>query len=92
MTHPERTFITSLLACLLFGYAVVTCLVFYRRMRQRISEYKEPGQDGPSRVERVVHSPQYGATIWLTGAIGIVGFVIASWTLVMSLLAMLHGS
>jgi hypothetical protein len=64
--------------------------VFYRRMRRRISEYKEPG--GSHRLERVIHSPQYGLTMWLTGAIGVVGFAIASWVLVLSLLAILRGS
>jgi len=55
-------------------------------MRHRISEYK----DAP--LERVVHSPQYGLTMWLTGAIGVIGFAIASWQLVLSLLAILRGN
>jgi hypothetical protein len=68
----------------LFGYAVVSCLLFYRRMRKQISEYRG------KRLERVVHSPQYGLTIWLTGVIGVIGFVFASWRLVLSLLAILR--
>jgi hypothetical protein len=92
LSHPEQTLVTSLLACILFGYAGVTCIIFYRRMRQRISEYKEPANGGPGRWERVIHSPQYGLTIWLTGAIGVIGFAIASWELVLSLLAILHGT
>jgi TRAP-type C4-dicarboxylate transport system permease small subunit len=86
LSDLERRFITSLLACGLFGYAAVSCLVFYRRMRRRISEYK----DAP--LERVVHSPQYGLTMWLTGVIGVIGFAIASWQLVLSLLAILRGN
>ena len=92
MSNPERTLITSLAACILFGYAGIRCLVFYRRMRQRISEYMEPGREGSHHLERVVHSPQYGLTLWLTGAIGAIGFAIASWELVLSLLAILRGA
>jgi hypothetical protein len=92
LSDPERRLLTSFLACILFGYAAVSCLVFYRRMRQRIAEYKEPGQGGGHHLERVVHSPQYGLTMWLTGAIGAIGFAIASWELLLSLLAILHGS
>jgi hypothetical protein len=86
LSDPERRLVTSALACGLFGYATMSCLIFYRRMRRRISEYK----DAP--LERVVQSPQYGVTIWLTGAIGVIGFVIASWQLVLSLLALLNGN
>jgi hypothetical protein len=86
LSDPERRLAASLLACMLFGYAAASCLVFYRRMRRRISQYK----DAP--LERVVHSPQYGLTMWLTGAIGVIGFAIASWELVLSLLAILRGS
>jgi hypothetical protein len=86
LSDLERRLFTSLLACGLFGYAAVSCLVFYRRMRRRISEYK----DAP--LERVVRSPQYGLTMWLTGAIGVIGFAIASWQLVLSLLAILRGN
>jgi hypothetical protein len=55
-------------------------------MHRRISEYK----DAP--LERVVHSPQYGLMMWLTGAIGIIGFAIASWQLVLSVLAILRAN
>jgi hypothetical protein len=86
LSDPERRLLTSFLACILFGYAALSCLVFYRRMRRQISEYK----DAP--LERVVKSPQYGLTMWVTGTIGIIGFLIASWELVLSLLAILHGN
>ena len=86
MSDPERKLVTSLVACVLFGYAAVSCLVFYRRMRRRIAEYK----DAP--MERVVHSPQYGMTLWMTGSIGVIGFAIASWELVLCLLEILHSN
>jgi hypothetical protein len=92
LSDPERRLLTSLLACGLFGYATVSCLIFYQRMRRRISEYKEPGHEGPRYWERVVHSPQYSLTMWLTGAIGVIGFAIASWQLVLSLLAILRAN
>jgi hypothetical protein len=92
LSDSERRLVTSLLACVLFGYAAVSCLVFYRRMRRRIAEYKEREHGGPRHLERVVHSPQYCLTMWLTGAIGVIGFVIASWELVLSLLSILRGN
>jgi hypothetical protein len=92
LSDLDRRLVASLLACGLFGYATVSCLVFYQRMRRRISEYKEPKHGGPHYVERVVRSPQYGLTMWLTGAIGVIGFAIASWQLVLSLLAILRAN
>jgi TRAP-type C4-dicarboxylate transport system permease small subunit len=86
VSPAERRLIASLFACGLFGYAAVNCLVLYQRMRRRISEYK----DLP--LEQMVHSPQYGTTMWLTGAIGAIGFAIASWQLVLSVLALLRGN
>ena len=92
MSGSGRRLITSLLACGLFGYAAVSCLVLYRRMRRQVAEYKErgPGRDG--FWQRMVDSPQYGLTMWLTGAIGVVGFAFASWELVLSLWQILHGN
>jgi hypothetical protein len=92
LSDPERRLVTSLMACVLFGYAAVSCLVFYRRMRKRIAEYGQPEHEGPRRLERMVRSPQYGLTLWLTGTIGVIGFAIASWELVLSLLVILHGN
>ena len=86
MADPTRKLIASLLACILFGYAAVSCLVFYRRMRRRIEEYKN------APMERVVRSPQYGLTLWATGAIGVIGFAIASWELLLSLLEILRAN
>jgi hypothetical protein len=89
LSDPEKRLVTSLLASGLFGYAAVSCLVFYRRMRRRISEYRDRGNGG---WERIIHSPQYGLMMWVAGAIGVIGFAIASWELLLSLLAILHGS
>lgn len=86
MSDPVKRLVTSLFACGLFGYAAVNSLIFYGRMRRRINEYK----DKP--LERLVHSPQYSAGLWLTGAIGVIGFAVASWQLVLSMLAIMHGS
>ena len=86
LSAPARHLIASLFACGLFGYAALSCLVFYRRMRSRIAEYR----DLP--LERMVRSPQHGLSMWLTGAIGVIGFAIASWQLVLSLLAILRGN
>jgi len=86
LSEPITRLVASLLACGLFGFAAVNCLVLYRRMRRRISEYK----DAP--LERVIHSSQYGLTMWMTGIIGVIGFAIASWQLVLSLLAILRSN
>jgi TRAP-type C4-dicarboxylate transport system permease small subunit len=86
LSDPERRLLISILACVLFGYAAVSCLVFYRRMRRQMSEYRN------APLERMVHSPQYGLTMWFTGVIGVIGFVIASWQLVLSMLAILRGN
>ena len=86
MSEAERRLITSVIACFFFGYAAINCLVFYRRMRKRAEEYK----DQP--LESFVHSPRYNWTMWTTGVIGAIGFVIASWELILSALTLLHGS
>jgi hypothetical protein len=91
LSDPGRHLITSLLACGLFGYAAVSCLVFYRRMRRQIAEYKERRRDSMRIWERLVDSPQYGLTMWLTGALGVIGFTFASWQLVLSLLEIMQG-
>jgi hypothetical protein len=86
MHNPARTLVMSIFACLLFGYAAVNCLVFYRRMRQQAADYK--GRP----LENFVRSPQYGWTMWLTGAVGVVGFAFSSWELIVSIVAIMHQS
>jgi hypothetical protein len=85
VTVAETRLVTSAAACIFFGYAAINCLVFYRRMRRRAEEYK----DRP--LEGFVHSPQYNWTMWTTGVIGAIGFLVASWELVLSTLAVLRG-
>lgn len=85
MSEPEKRLLLSIFACIFFGYAVVNCLVFYRRTRRQAAEYK----DRP--LAAFVHSPQYDRTLWLTGSIGALGFLVSSWQLVLSLYTILRG-
>jgi hypothetical protein len=77
--------VASLFGCLFFGYAAVNCLVFYRRNRQRAAQFS-----GSPQLETVVRSPRYSWTFWVTGIIGIVGFLVASWRLLFALSTILH--
>lgn len=85
MTQAETRLLTSAIACVFFGYAAINSLVFYRRTRRRVEEYK--GRP----MERLVRSRQYDWAIWTTGIIGAIGFVISSWRLILSTLAILRG-
>lgn len=84
MSEPVNHLLMSLLASVFFGYSAINCLVFYRRTRARVSQYKNRPLEG------IVHSPQYNWTLWLTGAVGVIGFAISSWQLVISAFALLH--
>jgi len=75
----------SLLASVFFGYSAINCLVFHGRLRRRVAQY----QNQP--LEGIVQSPQYNWTLWLSGAIGVIGFAVSSWQFVLSAIAMLHG-
>jgi hypothetical protein len=86
VSDPEKRLVTSALATLFFGYAAVNCLVLYRRTRQRVERYRDLPFEG------FVHSPQYNWTMWITGAIGAIGFLISSWKLVLSLAVVFRGS
>lgn len=85
MSGAESRLATSAVACVFFGYAAINSLVFYRRTRRQMEEYKN------RPLERLVHSPQYNWTMWMTGIIGVIGFAIASWRLVIDALALLRG-
>ncbi|MGH8013065.1 MAG: hypothetical protein ACREQ4_11235 [Candidatus Binataceae bacterium] len=85
MSEPERRLLMSVLGCVCFGYAIVSSLVFHARMRQRAARYS----DLP--LERVVRSRRYPATFWLSGFIGVAGFIVSSWQLTLSLMLMMHG-
>ncbi len=86
MNEAERRLLASLLGCVFFGYAAINCLVFYRRMRAEAARYRGGALEG------LVRSPQYGWTIWITGAIGAIGFLIASWQLVLSAITLLRAN
>jgi hypothetical protein len=85
----------SLLATIFFGYSAINCLVFQRRNQTRIAEYK----DRP--LESIVHSPRdeeddaafysrHSWTLWISGVVGVIGFAVSSWQLVLSTIALLH--
>ncbi len=82
MPEPEKRLLLALLGCVSFGYAIASCLLFYRRTRLRAAQYNH------LPLER---SPLYNMMLWITGVVGIAGFVISSWQLVLSLLAILGG-
>ena len=84
VTDPVRVLVASLFGCVLFGYAAINCLVFYRRMRHRAVYYRGP------RLEGLVRSPHYSWTFWITGMIGVIGFIVASWQLLLALMTILR--
>ena len=86
MSEPEKRLLLALLGCVSFGYAIASCLLFYRRTRLRAAQYTNQPLEG------FVRSPIYNMTLWITGVIGIAGFVISSWQLVLSLVTILGGS
>jgi len=73
----------SLLATLFFGYSAINCLVFHGRLRRRVAQYKNQPLEG------IIQSAQYNWTLWLSGAIGVIGFAVSSWQFVLSSIAML---
>jgi hypothetical protein len=85
LSDPEKRLVASIVACIFFGYAAVNCLVFYRRTRQQVTDYKNRPLEG------LIRSTQYNWTIWFTGAIGAIGFLISSWQLVLGMFAIIRG-
>jgi hypothetical protein len=85
VSEPATRLVLALVGCVCFGYAAANCLIFYGRTREQASHYstKLP-------LEKVVHSPYYDWTIWATGIIGLIGFLISSWEAVLSLLALVQ--
>ena len=80
----EKRLLMSIFACIFFGYSMVNCLLLYRRTRRQAEEYKN------RPLSSFVQSRQYGPAIWLTGAIGAIGFTVASWELVLAVLTILR--
>jgi hypothetical protein len=85
MSDPQRVLTASLFGCVFFGYAAINCLVFYRRNRQRAASFS-----GRPQLEAIVRAPRYNWTFWVTGAIGVIGFTVASWRALFALIAILH--
>jgi hypothetical protein len=81
VSEAEKRLLLSSFACIFFGYSMVNCLVFYRRTRRQAAEYQE------KPFAAFLHSPQYGPTLWITGLVGVIGFVVSSRQLVLSLIA-----
>ena len=84
MSDPAKHLLMSLFACVFFGYSTINCLVFYRRTRSRVEQYSN------RRLEGLVHSSQYNWTLWTSGVVGVIGFAISSWQLVLNAIALLH--
>ncbi|MGH7933667.1 MAG: hypothetical protein ACREQN_10940 [Candidatus Binataceae bacterium] len=84
MPDVEKRLLMSILGCVCFGYAIVSCLVFYARMRERASRYRNLPLEG------IVRSRNYSVTFWISGLIGVIGFLVSSWQLVVSLITIMH--
>ncbi len=92
MSEPAGRIIASILGCLCFGYAAVSCLLFAYRIRERALKYAQsPTGKHPLLSGKFVSSPQYIWTLWFAGAIGALGFAVSSWQLVLNVLALLKG-
>jgi hypothetical protein len=84
MSEPAKHLLMSLLASVFFGYSTINCLVFYRRTRTRVDQYRNLPLEG------LVHSPQYNWTLWVSGVVGVIGFAISSWQFVLNAIALLR--
>jgi len=84
MSEPAKHLLASLIACIFFGYSALNGLVFHRRTQARAEAYKNQPLEG------LVRSPQYNQVLWASGAIGVIGFAVSSWQLVVSLMALLN--
>ena len=73
-THP----LMLVMACVFFGYAMINSLLFYRRAR-RDDLYQNPA------MSQFVRSRRYGQMVWLSGIVGVVGFAVTSWKLLLIL-------
>jgi hypothetical protein len=85
MADAEKRLILSIIASIFFGYSGINCLLFYRRTRDQAANYRN------RPFAAFLHSSRFGPTLWLTGIVGAIGFVISSWQVVLSLLVIWHG-
>jgi hypothetical protein len=70
-------------ACIFFGYAAVNSLVFYQRARRA-------GNYDSKALADFVRSRRYVQTVWISGAIGVIGFAISSWLLLLAIWGSAH--
>ena len=84
MSPPLQNLLVSLAACIFFGYSAFSCVIFHRRTRERAAQYKN------QPLETLARSPQYNWALWVSGVIGVGGFVVSSWRFVLSAIALLH--
>jgi hypothetical protein len=85
MSEPAKHLLTSLIASIFFGYSALNALIFHRRTQARAEAYKNQPLEG------IVRSPQYNQVLWFSGVVGVIGFAVSSWQLVLSLIALLNG-
>jgi hypothetical protein len=85
MSETYTQLIALIFACIFFGYAMINSLVFYRRARRA-------GDNRNEAIDKFVRSPRYGQTVWMSGIIGVIGFAIASWRLVILIWKMMHSA
>ncbi|HZP46332.1 MAG TPA: hypothetical protein VFB15_11850 [Candidatus Binataceae bacterium] len=86
MSAPSHPHVAALVfACIFFGYAMVNSLVFYRRARAE-REYPSAALTGFVKTRR------YAVSVWLSGIIGTVGFMVASWKLMLVVWSLIHAS
>jgi hypothetical protein len=84
LSEPAKHLLMSLLASIFFGYSAINCLVFRRRTQAQIEAYRNQPLEG------LVHSPQYNWTLWISGAIGVIGFAVSSWQFILNAVILLH--
>ncbi|HLW69449.1 MAG TPA: hypothetical protein VKS22_02390 [Candidatus Binataceae bacterium] len=84
MTETHTRLLAEIFACIFFGYSIVNSLIFFQRGRR-------PENYSSKKIGDFVRSPRYGQTVWLSGVVGVIGFAVASWMLVATVLQMLHG-
>jgi len=84
MTDIHTRLLAEIFACIFFGYSIVNSLIFFQRGRR-------PENYSNKKIGDLVRSPRYGQTVWVSGVVGVIGFAVASWMLVMTVMQMLHG-
>jgi hypothetical protein len=84
MSDLRTRLLAEIFACIFFGYSVVNSLIFFQRGRRSESYKSKPIAD-------FVRSPRYGQTVWISGIVGVIGFLVASWMLVLTAARMLRG-